>query len=193
VIQYKTYLLSSSCLCALVRRWRNCADIQACKLLLLLLLLFFICFSLVGQPGSTPLVGGGKEIFFFWGGKSSDPIGLSWMEPPFLGWILSFVSLLYPVKSLSGYRMVVFVLNPLTPNDHYSRHTAPLTSKRCILFIYSRNLGTEYFKHDTYSSFYSFSNYSLFHNSNVFGSCIIHILCAGCAKIKKKRIPAPKG
>ena len=25
-----------------------------------------------------------------------------------------------------------------------------------------------------------------FHNSNVFGSCIIHILYTGCAKIKKK-------
>ena len=33
----------------------------------------------------------------------------------------------------------------------------------------------------------------LFHNSNVFGSCIIHILYTGCAKIKKKIIPAPKG
>jgi len=31
------------------------------------------------------------------------------------------------------------------------------------------------------------------HNSNVFGSCIIHILYTGCAKIKKKIIPAPKG
>jgi len=29
------------------------------------------------------------------------------------------------------------------------------------------------------------SKCSLFHNSNVFGSCIIHILCTGCAKIKK--------
>jgi len=28
------------------------------------------------------------------------------------------------------------------------------------------------------------SKCSLFHNSNVFGSCIIHILYAGCAKIK---------
>jgi len=26
----------------------------------------------------------------------------------------------------------------------------------------------------------------LFHNSNVFGSCIIHILYTVCAKIKKK-------
>ena len=25
--------------------------------------------------------------------------------------------------------------NPLTPNDHYSGRTAPLTSKRCILYI----------------------------------------------------------
>jgi len=31
-----------------------------------------------------------------------------------------------------------------------------------------------------------------FHISNVFGSCIIHILYTGCAKIKKKIIPAPK-
>jgi len=33
----------------------------------------------------------------------------------------------------------------------------------------------------------------LFHNANLFGSCIIHILYTGCAKIKKKIIPAPKG
>ena len=36
-----------------------------------------------------------------------------------------------------------------------------------------------------YSPFYFFSSKcSLFHNSNVFGSCIIHILYTGCAKIK---------
>ena len=38
------------------------------------------------------------------------------------------------------------LINPLMPNDHYSRRTAPLTSKRCILYIYSTNIGTEYFK-----------------------------------------------
>ena len=38
-------------------------------------------------------------------------------------------------------------LNPLTPNDVYSGRTAPVTSKRCILYIYSANKGTEYFKH----------------------------------------------
>ena len=38
-------------------------------------------------------------------------------------------------------------INPLTPNDPYRGRTAPLTSKRCILYIYSTNIGTEYFKH----------------------------------------------
>ena len=83
--------------------------------------------------------------------------------------------------------------NPLTPNDHYSRRTAPLTSKHCILYIYSTNTGTEYFKRGIYSPFFfSSSKCSLFHNSNIFGSCFIHILYTGCAKIKKI-IPASKG
>ena len=38
-------------------------------------------------------------------------------------------------------------INRLTPNDPYMGRTAPLTSKRCILYIYSTNKGTEYFKH----------------------------------------------
>ena len=33
--------------------------------------------------------------------------------------------------------------------------------------------------------FFLSSKFSLFHNSNVFGSCIIHILYTVCAKIKK--------
>ena len=47
-------------------------------------------------------------------------------------------------------------LNRLTPNDPYMGHTAPLTSKRCILCIYSTNIGTEYFKHALYSPFFIF-------------------------------------
>ena len=39
------------------------------------------------------------------------------------------------------------IINPLTPNDPYRGRTAPLTSKSCILYIYSANIGTEYFKH----------------------------------------------
>jgi len=44
--------------------------------------------------------------------------------------------------------------NSLTPNDPYSGRTAPLTSKRCILYIYSTNIVTEYFKHGIYSPFF---------------------------------------
>ena len=42
-------------------------------------------------------------------------------------------------------------------------------------------------------SVFSSSKCSLFHNANLFGFCIIHVLYTGCAKIKKKIIPAPKG
>ena len=66
---------------------------------------------------------------------------------------------------------------------HYSGRTAPLTSKRFILYIYSTNIRTEYFKRCMYSPFFSSSKCSLFHNSSVFGSCIIDILYTGCAKI----------
>ena len=50
---------------------------------------------------------------------------------------------------------IALCINPLTPNDPYSGRTAPLTSKRCILYIYSTNIGTEYFKHGIFSSFFS--------------------------------------
>jgi hypothetical protein len=78
-------------------------------------------------------------------------------------------------------------INPLKPNDPYRGRTAPLTSKRCILYIFSTNIGTEYFKHGIYSPFFS-SKCSLFHNSNAFGSYIIHIihiLYTGVLKLKK--------
>ena len=46
------------------------------------------------------------------------------------------------------------LFNPLTPNEPYSGRTAPLTSKSCILYIYSTNTGTEYFKHGIHSPFF---------------------------------------
>ena len=50
----------------------------------------------------------------------------------------------------------VMNINRLTPNDPYMGRTAPQTSKRCILYIYSTNIGTEYFKHALYSPFFLF-------------------------------------
>ena len=45
----------------------------------------------------------------------------------------------------------IIMFNLLMPNDDYSGRTAPLTSKCCILYIYSTNIGTVYFKHGIYS------------------------------------------
>ena len=54
--------------------------------------------------------------------------------------------------------LIATLLNPLTPNNHYRGRTAMLTSECCILYIYSTNTGTEYFKHGIYSSFFSLQN-----------------------------------
>ena len=58
----------------------------------------------------------------------------------------------------------MFQFIPLTSNDPYSGHTAPLTSKRCILYIYSTNTGTEYFKHSIYCLFFPLQNSVCFIN-----------------------------
>ena len=49
-------------------------------------------------------------------------------------------------------RSFVKTFKTLKPNDAYRGRTAPLTSKRCILYIYSTNIGTEYFNHGINSS-----------------------------------------
>ena len=50
------------------------------------------------------------------------------------------------------------ILDPLTPNDPYRGRTAPLTSKHYILYIYSTNICSEYFKHGIYSPFFPLQN-----------------------------------
>ena len=66
----------------------------------------------------------------------------------------------YTLLTTSEQKAVTSLLyiNPLTPNDPYRGRTAPLTSKRCILYIYSTNIGTEYFKHGIYSPFFALEN-----------------------------------
>ena len=51
-----------------------------------------------------------------------------------------------------------------------------------FIYIFSTNISIEYFKHAAHSPFFS-SQCRLFHNATFFGSCIIHILHTGCAKI----------
>ena len=63
-----------------------------------------------------------------------------------------------PFTAFGDVFIVHLQLNPFTPNDPYMGRTAPLTSKRCILYIYSTNVGTEYFKHALYSPVFSLQN-----------------------------------
>ena len=82
--------------------------------------------------------------------------------------------------------------NPLKPNDPYSGPTAPLTSKRCILYIYSTNIGTEYFKHGINSPFFSLQNAIFFIILTYLVPVLLAFYIQSVLKLKQK-ILAPKG
>ena len=77
------------------------------------------------------------------------------------------------------------------PNDHYSGRTALLTSKCCILCIYSTNIGTEYFKRGMYSLFFSLQNAVCFIILTYLVP-VLFTLYTGVLKLKKI-MPVPKG
>ena len=79
--------------------------------------------------------------------------------------------------------MLQLFLNLLTPNVNYGGRTAPLTSK-VAFYIFIQQIQVLNILNMVYNlRFFFSSKCSLFHNSNVFGSCIVHILYTGCAKI----------
>jgi len=73
----------------------------------------------------------------------------------------------------------------LTPNDPYMGRTAPLTSKCCILYIYSTNIGNEYIKHALKSPVFSLQNAVCF----IMLTCLFPVLFTfyiqGVIKFKK--------
>jgi hypothetical protein len=75
------------------------------------------------------------------------------------------------------------LLNHLTPNGHFSGCTAPLTSRRYILYIYSTNIRAEYFKHAAHSPFFSLQNVVYFIILPFLVPVLFTFLYTGCAKI----------
>jgi len=71
--------------------------------------------------------------------------------------------------------------------------TAPLTSKCCILYIYSTNLGTEYFKHALYSPFFPLQNAVCFIMLTSLGPVLFTFYIQGAPKLKKKNNSGAKG
>ena len=70
--------------------------------------------------------------------------------------LLDKSELVWRLKKKNFWACVV-IINHLTPNDHFSGRTAPLTS-RCFFFIYSTNIRTEYFKNAAYTLFFPLQN-----------------------------------
>ena len=92
---------------------------------------------------------------------------------------------------MSVYNLLICItltLWRLTTTIGVLQHGKPL--KFHFIYLFDK-YSTEYFKHGIYSPFF-YSKCSLFHNSNIFGSCIIHILYTECAKIKKNNSGAKR-
>jgi len=78
------------------------------------------------------------------------------------------------------------------PKDPYSGRFTLLTSKRYILYTYSTNTGTEYFKHGIYCPFFSLQNAVCFIILTYLVPVSFTFYIQGVRKFRKI-IPAPEG
>jgi len=86
------------------------------------------------------------------------------------------------INTLCGQNVEMLNVNLLEPCVLYIGWAYRYPPDVAFYVFISTNISTEYFKHAAHSPFFS-SKCRLFHNVTFFGSCIIHILHTGCAKI----------
>jgi hypothetical protein len=78
-------------------------------------------------------------------------------------------------------------INLLRPSVPYTGRTAPLTSRHCILYIYSTNIGTELFKHAAHSPFSSLQNAFCFIMLLFLVPVLFTFYTQGVLKLKKNK------
>jgi hypothetical protein len=101
------------------------------------------------------------------------------LVPRLIQRIPAYISALLSVRSLEREQLQFPLFFSTSPA--FSHFTTTLQVLHFV-YILSTNVSTEYFKHAAHSPFFS-SKCHLFHNATFFGSCVIHILHTGCAKI----------